>query len=55
MSRKSKENNKLISLLNDLLSWHDPERDKGPNIGLKAAVSEPAQTELGHKRPSDSI
>ena len=28
MSRDSKEKDKLISLLNNLLQWRDPERDR---------------------------
>ena len=47
MRRKSKEKGKLISLLNDLLPWCDPKRDKAPGIGLKVAISALAQTELG--------
>lgn len=55
MNRDSKEKDKLISLLNNLPAWHDPERDKGPGICLKAVVSQSAQTDLGQERGSDSI
>lgn len=39
MNRDSKEKDKLISLLDNLPAWHDPESDKGPGICLKTAVS----------------
>lgn len=55
MSRKSKENNKFISLLNDLLPRPDSERDKETGMCLKAPVSESAQTEPGHERGSESV
>ena len=55
MNRDSKEKDKLISLLNNLPAWHDPERDKGPGICLTAAVSQLAQTDFGQERGSGSI
>lgn len=55
MNRDSKEKDRLISLLNNLPTWHDPERDKGPGICLKAAVSQSAQTDFGQERGSGSI
>lgn len=55
MSRKSKEKDKLIRLLKDFLPWRDPEGDKEPDICLKAAAAESAETELGHGGGSDSV
>lgn len=49
----SKEKDKLISLLNDLLSWRVPERDQEPGICVKAEVFELAQIECSQERGSD--